>query len=163
MTHSRPDLIVPIRDRRQGKRYLTLRNFGIAVFVLAFAFLLITIRSEMRGLRPGDYGGLVHREMPDPVQATKPTEVVREAAPAVPDQTAADPTLVEPMARAQWLDGTNATTAAIVPAPAPQQTVTYQAPVAGNAHVAIVGGAEGVAIVKEAPKRPTLKGGFGRQ
>ena len=35
----RPDLIVPIRDRRQHKRYLTLRNFGysvIALLVLAF-------------------------------------------------------------------------------------------------------------------------------
>jgi hypothetical protein len=29
--------------------------------------------------------------------------------------------------------------------------------------VAIVGGSEGVAIVKEAPKRQTLKGGFGRK
>jgi predicted ABC-type sugar transport system permease subunit len=48
-----------------------------------------------------------------------------------------------------------------IAAPA-EPTVTYQAPVAGPAHVAIVGGAEGVAIVKEAKKRPTLKGGFGR-
>lgn len=160
MARSRPDLIVPIRDRRQGKRYLTLRNVGIAVFVLAFAFLLITIRSERRGLRAGDYGRLYTSEMPEPV-AAKPAEVVREQAPAVPDHSAADPMLVEPMARAQWLDGSQATAAATV-APAPA-AVTYQAPVAGDARVAIVGGSEGVAIVKEAPKRPTLKGGFGRK
>ena len=165
MTRSRPDLIVPIRDRRQSKRYLTVRNVGISIFVLLVAFLLITIRSEMRGVRPGDYGRLYHSEMPDAVKPAAPVEVVRDGTPPVPDHDAADPMLVEPMARAQWLGdtppGTPATTAAIV-APV-EPTVTYQAPVAGDAHVAIVGGAEGVAIVKEAKKRPTLKGGFGRQ
>jgi hypothetical protein len=165
MTSSRPDLIVPIRDRRQSKRYLTLRNFGIAIVVLVVAFLLITIRSEMRGVRPGDYGRLYHSEMPEAVKPAKPVEVVRDGTPPVPDHDAADPMLVEPMGRAQWLGDTppgTATTAASVAAPA-EPVVTYQAPVAGPAHVAIVGGAEGVAIVKEAPKRQTLKGGFGRQ
>ncbi|MEA2489486.1 MAG: hypothetical protein QOH21_1278, partial [Acidobacteriota bacterium] len=106
MTRTRPDRIVPIRDRRQSKRYLTLRNFGIAAVVLLVAFLLITIRSERRGVGPGDYGRLYHSEMPDAVKVAKPVEVVRDGTPSVPDETAADPTLVEPMGRAQWLGDT---------------------------------------------------------
>src|SRR5829696_2558563 len=117
MSH-RPDLIVPIHDRRKRKRILTLKNFGIFMAVLVVAFIAISIRSELRGLAPGDYGRLFRREVPPPVEA-KPMEVVREEEPAaVDDQSHADPMLVQPMARAQWLvDDTTTTTTAPVTTP----------------------------------------------
>jgi hypothetical protein len=159
----KPERIVPIRDRRQSKRYLTLRNAGIAGAGLVVIFILITIRSEMRGLAPGDYGRLFHSELP-PAPVAKPVEVVREAPVPVPDQTAADPMLVEPMVRAQWLDGTIGTeTVSLEPVQAAvASTPTVVAPVRGTDRLAIVGGPEGVMIVKETRKRGGLKGGFGR-
>lgn len=153
----RPDLIVPIRDRRQRKRYLTLKNFGIVVLVMVVAFIAISIRSEMRGLQPGDYGRLFRSEVPAPVEP-EPMEVVREELPAVDDQTHADPLLVEPMARAQWLvDDTTST--------APTATVSpvAAASVRGEADVAIIGGEEGVSVVRREKRRPVLSGGFGRE
>ncbi len=153
----RPDLIVPIRDRRQRKRYLTLKNFGIVVLVMVVAFIAISIRSEMRGLQPGDYGRLFRSEVPAPVEP-KPMEVVREDLPAVNDHTSADPLLVEPMARAQWLvddTTTTATTTTVAPVTA--------ASVRGEADVAIVGGVEGVTVVRREKRRPVLSGGFGRE
>jgi hypothetical protein len=71
----KPDLIVPIRDRRQSKRYLTLKNFGIVVGVLVVIFVGISIRSEMRGTSV-DYGRLMQRELPSDPGPLKPREVV---------------------------------------------------------------------------------------
>jgi hypothetical protein len=153
----RPDLIVPIRDRRQRKRYLTLKNFGIVVLVLVVAFVAISTRSEMRSLKPGDYGRLFRREVPSPIEP-KPMEVVREEPPPVGDQTHAAPMLVEPMDRAHWLsvDTTrDPPTTAVAP-------VVSAASLRGEADVVIVGGAEGVAVVKREKRRPVLSGGFGR-
>lgn len=152
--------IVPIRDRRQSKRYLTLRNVRNVGLALVAIFLIITIRSEMRDPQPGDYGRLFHRELP-PAPVAKPMEIVREAPPAVSDHDAADPMLVEPMARAQWLDGSFTADESPQPVQA-SASPTIVAPVRGTDRVAIVGGPEGVTIVKETRKRGGLKGGFGR-
>ncbi|HET8773422.1 MAG TPA: hypothetical protein VFP80_06515 [Thermoanaerobaculia bacterium] len=153
---SRPDLIVPIRDRRRRKRILTLKHFGIVMAVLAVAFVAISIRSEMRGLGPSGYGRLFNREVPPAVEA-KPMEVVHEAEPAaVADQTHVDPMLVQPMERSQWLvDETAATTATVVP-------VVNAASVRGDGDVAIVGGSDGVTVVRQERRKPVLSGGFGR-
>src|SRR5215210_2323531 len=156
MSH-RLDLIVPIHDRRKRKRILTLKNFGIFMAVLVVAFIAISIRSELRGLAPGDYGRLFRREVPPPVEA-KPMEIVREEEPpAVDDQSHADPMLVEPMARAQWLVDDTATTTAPVTTP-----VVTSASMRGEADVAIVGGSEGVTVVRKERRKPVLSGGFGR-
>ena len=157
MSH-RPDLIVPVRDRRQRKRILTLKNFGIFVAVLLIAFLAISIRSEMRGLSPGDYGRLFRNEVPPPVEP-KPMEVVREQEPppAVDDQTHADPTLVQPMARSQWLvDESAAATPALV------TPVVTTASMRGESDLAIVGGSDGVTVMRTERRKPVLSGGFGR-
>ncbi|HEX6084269.1 MAG TPA: hypothetical protein VF266_07075 [Thermoanaerobaculia bacterium] len=155
MLRRRPDLIVPIRDRRQHKRYLTLKNLGIGAAVATLLFIGITIRSEMRGRTPGEFGQLFSRELPTVEQ--KPVEVVREAPLPVPDATHADPLLTQPAARAQWLEGETATVAA-VPAPQP---VTIRS---SASEVVVVGGPEGVAVVrKEARRKPVLSGGFGRE
>jgi hypothetical protein len=155
----KPDLIVPIHDRRKRRRILTLKNFGIAVIVFVVIFAVISIRSELRGTS-ADYGRLMQRELPPPVQPDKPVEVVTEAAPQpVPDATHADPLLLAPMAREQWLQGDpnapTATTAAVMP----RAEVSVAT---GETRVAIVGGTEGVEVVKRGRRQPVLAGGFGR-
>jgi hypothetical protein len=145
----RADLIVPVKDRRQHKRYLTLKNFAIACGVAFVLFMIVTVLSETRGPAPDDYGRLVRREIPvTPVEA-KPLDVVTEAPAPVDDQAYADPTLVQPMARQQqWMGNEPAKVAAVQPTTPP----------AGD-DVAVEGGPEGVSVAKH---RPLLKGGFGR-
>src|SRR5688500_7153465 len=98
MNRNRPDLLVPIRDRRQHRRFLTVRNAGISFAVLVMLFLGISIYSEIgpRGGGGGEstFGRLLEREMPK--VESKPVEVVTEARPAVDDHTAPDPMLVAP-------------------------------------------------------------------
>jgi hypothetical protein len=158
----RPDLIVPIHDRRKRRRILTLKNFAIALIAFVVIFAGISIRSELRGTN-ADYGRLMERELPPAATADKPVEVVTEAAPQpVPDATHADPMLLAPAAREQWLHGDPndpnapvATTAEILPR-AETSVVT------GETRVAIVGGTEGVTVVKRERRQPVLAGGFGR-
>lgn len=159
MKRNRPDLIVPIRDRRQGKRYLTLRNVRNVFIGLVVLFVLITIRSEMPSKGSDSFGRLLDREMPR--VETKPVEVVREASPQVSDQTAADPMLVAPAAREQWLRDDTATNAAAVIEPIPAPVAAVARP-GTEARVAIVGGPEGVSVVEQKRRRPVLTGGFGR-
>lgn len=154
MLRSRPDLIVPIRDRRQRRRYLTLKNFGYAVLAAGVVFVGISIRSEMRGTGPANYGRLVAREIP-PVEQKKPVEVVTETPTVDQDQTHADPMLVQ---REQWLEA-RTTTPAVVDVP-PRAAASMAS---GETDVVIVGGPEGVKIVQRERRRPTLTGGFGRQ
>ena len=152
MHRQRPDLIVPIRDRRRHRRVLTLRNLGYTMLALVVAFLAITIRSEFRrGPAEGDYGRLYDRQLPPPPQTeTRPVEIVEEAKP-VGDEVSADPMLVQPAVRGQWIE---------TPPPAPPLTGTRE----GNSRVAIVGGPEGVTTIGDAPQRevPKLKGGIFR-
>ncbi|HKR66273.1 MAG TPA: hypothetical protein VJZ00_21270 [Thermoanaerobaculia bacterium] len=153
----RPDLIVPIRDRRQHKRYLTLKNAAIASAIAFVAFIGVSIYSEVR--RPGtsDYGRIAARELPPPPTAQKPVDVVREA-PAINDEAHADPMLVEPMGRAQWLGDETSNAAVMI-------TPTASTPVATvrGSGVAIVDGPQGVTIVQQQQKRAVLSGGFGRR
>lgn len=78
MRRHRTDLIVPIRDRRQRRRFLTIRNLGVAAVAVIVLFAAITIRSEMRDKAPGER--LWSDTVPEIEQ--RPVEVVREAAPA---------------------------------------------------------------------------------
>src|SRR5688572_3422600 len=156
MRRHRPDLIVPIHDRRQRKRYLTLKNFAIAVVAAGVLFVGISIRSEMRGTGPANYGRLVAREMPQVVEQ-KPVEVVAEAPTVDQEQTHADPMLVQAAAREQWLQAQTTTPVVDVPPRAAAAMAT------GETDVVIVGGPEGVKIVQRERRKPTLSGGFGRQ
>ena len=158
MLRSKPDLIVPIRDRRQRKRYLTIRNFGYSLIAALVLFLGITIRSEMRGTGPASYGRLIERELPQVEQKKKPVEVVRETPMVATEQTHADPMLTEPMAREQWLR--DQSTAAPVTVDIPHRAAAALA--TGETDVAIVGGPEGVKIVQRERRKPVLSGGFGR-
>ncbi|HWS70781.1 MAG TPA: hypothetical protein VN605_01645 [Thermoanaerobaculia bacterium] len=160
-SQSRRDLIVPIRDRRQSRRILTKRNvlgtFGVAIL----AFAAITIRSELQH-PSGTYGRLFGEQVTtDAPAAVHPVAVVTEG--SVPDQTAADPMLVSTGAREQIL-GVNpqpAAAPAYVPEPASIAPASIAAPANGvHARVAIVSGAEGVALVQKDGDRPVLSGGI---
>jgi len=157
MLRRKPDLIVPVRDRRQRKRYLTLRNARNAFLVLAVVFVAITIRSEMEPKHRDSFGDLFQRELPQ-VEA-KPVEVVREAPSPVQDHTAPDPMLVAPMAREQWLVDDSTTMAPVAASIEPVATV---APRDAHSRITIVGGPEGVSVVEQKRRRPVLSGGFGR-
>lgn len=161
MLRRKPDLIVPVRDRRQHKRYVTLRNARNVFIGLAVLFVVITIRSELQPRQADSFGRLLERELPQ-VEEARPVEVVKEAAPPVADQTAPDPMLVAPAQREQWLHDDTATTSASMEPLAPITTATVTAPAEGRARYAIVGGPEGVSLVRETRERKTLRGGFGR-
>ncbi|MBV9492703.1 MAG: hypothetical protein JOZ54_00530 [Acidobacteria bacterium] len=168
-----PDLIVPIRDRRRGRRILTLRNLGIVVGAFVLVFAVVSISSEMRRPKQGEYGRLEARQVPQPVSATQPREIVVEA--PVPDDTSADPMLVTSQARAQYLGvETPVQSAAVMastPAPAVPAATTADdfqrpEPVLGNTSgkVTIVGDANGVALVTQTTGREQkLAGGYFRQ
>jgi hypothetical protein len=156
---SRPDLVVPIHDRRQHRRILTLRNFGYAVVVFVAIFAAITIEANLRGRKQAeDFGRFYGRQIHSTATVDKKLEIVREA--PISDQTAADPMLVVPAARAQILrddpqPASSPSSAARPPVSTAATGVVSGAPV-------IVGGPEGVALVQQNRKQPILHGGFGR-
>ena len=160
MRKTRPDLIVPIRDRRQHKRYLTARNVLGALVAMAVIFAAITLRSEMRPTRADAFGRLFERELPK-VEA-KPLEVVTEAAPPISDHTSPDPMLVAPAAREQWLRTDDSATTSAALQPVTTMAPATIAPRVGEGAISIVGGPEGVSVVRQQRKRQVLSGGFGR-
>lgn len=157
MGRQRNDSIV-LPERRRRTRVLTLKNFGIFLAVVVAVFIGISIRSEMRGRGVPGYGRLVNRGLPQDVAVT-PREVVTEA-PAIDDRQSADPMLTSAAAREQYLRGEQ--TPAVVPVPAPAAAAAIPPPVRrGDGDVAIVGGADGVTIVKtDSAARPKLSGGI---
>jgi hypothetical protein len=166
----KPLLIVPIRDRRQRRRILTIRNCAISMLSVAVIFAAVSIYNEARRAPAGEYGRLFGSQVPATNTAiSRKVDVVEEA--PVDDQRAADPMLVAPAAREQLLlANTNA------PAPAPQVvTVPVAAPVlspsaigrvSGNG-TTIVGDGNGVTIVHASATstaaRPVLSGGIFKQ
>jgi hypothetical protein len=159
-----PLLIVPIRDRRQGRRILTIRNCAISMLTIAVVFASISIYNQRRHAADGGYGRLFGTQVPANSDVSRKTDVVTEG--PVADQGAPDPMLVAPAAREQLLvANTNtpaqATTTTIAPVTAPAPQVL--ASTAGRGTM-IVGDADGVKIVK-APStttapQPVLSGGI---
>jgi hypothetical protein len=159
---SRPDSNAPLIERRARRRYLTLKNFGLVLIVAVLLFLGITIRSEMRGPGSSDFGRLVNRELP--VVEQKPLEIVTEADPYIVSagQRSADPMLVQPMARQNWLVDEATVPRQPLPDPGwethPRLGVTSSEP----GGLTVVGGPDGVEVRRREPRRPVLSGGFGR-
>jgi hypothetical protein len=159
---SRADSNAPLIERRSGRRYLTLKNFGLVAIVVVLLFLGITIRSEMRGPGSSDFGRLMNRELP--VVEQKPLEVVTEADPYVVSagQRSADPMLVQPMARENWLIDE----AAVAQRPLPDRGWETQTRLGVTSSepggLTVVGGPDGVEIRRTEARRPVLSGGFGR-
>jgi len=162
---TRPDLVVPVRDRRSRKRVLTLKNFGYAAIGIVVVFAAVTIQSDLRHTKGGSYGRLFGKQVSgQPDVVPQKVDIVREA--PVSDETSADPLLLAPAAREQYL-GVNSSN---MPQPQPPQPVvsssvmTPQPLATAQGAVSIVGGPEGVTITKDqAKQRPTLSGGIFRQ
>lgn len=158
MTSPRADLIVPVRDRRQHRRILTLRNLRNALLVIIAIFAGITIEANLRKPSTADYGRLYARRVERTAVVQKKPVVVEEG--QITDATAADPTLVAAQARAQILTGESD--------PRPQPVIPPQSSVPLIGHDAagrlvVVGGPEGVTLVQQSGPKPVLGGGFGRQ
>ena len=158
------DLFVPIRDRRQRKRILTLKNFGRFAIAIAVVFAGLTLQSELRRGNTDGYGRLFGKQVAGQHEIAKPQfDVVKEV--PVADQSKPDALLEEPAARSQYLiDDTASTTVATaaqtsgVSEPAPAPVVRGSA-----AGATIVGDSNGVTIVRAGDRqRPVLSGGIFR-
>jgi hypothetical protein len=161
MRRNRPDLVVPVHDRRQRRRILTLKNFGWAMIVVVAIFAAITIEANLRGRKPGsDYGRLYGRQI-ESVNAVPAKPVVVQDAP-ISDQTAADPTLVDGMRREQILHAEQTNVAPTLSGPGMEPTESRPHVTSRDGKIAIVGGPEGVGIVQSDRRQPVLRGGFGR-
>jgi len=171
----KPLLIVPIRDRRQRRRILTIRNCAISMLSVAVIFATVSVYNEARRAPAGEYGRLFGSQVPATNTAiSRKVDVVQEA--PVDDQRAADPMLVAPAAREQLLLANSNVPPA---APAPQTvTVPVATPVpspsaigrVGGHGTTIVGDGNGVAIVHASTTastttaaRPVLSGGIFKQ
>ena len=136
-------------ERRQHVRIVTLRNFGWLSLAVVVVFAAISIRSELRGRNMHDYGRLVDRQLKTEIEPRKPVEVIEENAPAAAPRTQSEPMII--------IDANT---------PPPQQSAAAMspqfAPPPGDGRVAIVGGPEGVTVVRQPRRRPLLSGGFGR-
>ena len=159
----RLELIVPIRDRRQGRRFLTLRNIRNVLLVLAALFVVITIGAKLRGTKASDdFGRLYGRQVQSTTTVPKHPEIIQEGTP-IADDNSADPMLLAPQARAQLLlSQSNVPQTTTVTAPPAMQSSAVD-PGTNTPHVAIVGGPEGVTLARENRPRPVLSGGFGKQ
>ena len=162
MLRRKPAPVIPVPDRRSHKRIVTLKNVRNALFVAIAVLIVINIHSEMRKPREGEYGRIINRALPVETPAAKPVEVVKETA-QVDEQYGADPMLLEPAVRAQFLGDTS-----LEPAAPQTATITPAAAAAPprmqDSKVTVVGGPEGLAVVQEEERKlPKLGGGFGRQ
>lgn len=144
MTH-RPELIVPIRDRRRRRRILTLKNFAKVVVALGIFFAGLTIQSDFRHPNSSSpYGRLLDKQVSG--HAVMPTKTEQIITAPIEDQTAADPLLVSAQAREQWLKDQT-------PAPVAH---TDSSGVSGPSGIVIVRG-------KIDQAHPVLSGGIFRQ
>jgi hypothetical protein len=159
-----PLLIVPIRDRRQRRRILTIKNCALTMLSLAVVFASISIYSASRRGKTADYGRLFGTQVGAPNRGvSRNLEVVHEG--AVADQSAPDPMLVAPAAREQLLmaksnvDQPPASTSQVSPAPI---TVV---PAKGH-ETTIVGDGNGIVVAKPpstTAAHPVLSGGIFKQ
>jgi hypothetical protein len=166
MTSTRSELVVPIRDRRQHRRILTLKNFRNAIFVIIAIFAGITIVANVRKPKKttDDYGRLYAPRVQSTSGVSKKPEIIQEG--QINDATAADPTLIRAQARAQILTGeSDPSEQPLVPTPAQAQPAAAPAGLVGHdaaGRLVVVGGPEGVTLVQKPGTKPVLGGGFGR-
>jgi hypothetical protein len=165
--HRTPLLIVPIRDRRQHRRILTIKNCAITMLSVAVVFASISIYSAARRGKNGDYGRLFGSQVGAPARdVSRNVEVVHEG--SVDDQSAPDPMLVAPAGREQLLmaksnaDQIPASTSEASPAP------IVVVPASPKAHqTTIAGDSKGIVVAKppasSTAAHPVLSGGIFKQ
>jgi hypothetical protein len=162
-----PLLIVPIRDRRQRRRILTIKNCAMTMLGVAVVFASISIYSASRRGKADDYGRLFGSQVGAPTRdVSRNIEVVHEG--SVADQSAPDPMLAAPAAREQLLmaksnvDPTPASPSQVTPAP------IVVVPANAKAHeTTIVGDGNGIVVAKppasSTAAHPVLSGGIFKQ
>src|SRR5258706_98564 len=91
-----PLLIVPIRDRRQSRRILTIRNCAISMLAVAVVIASFSIYRGRRHGEAGQYGGLFGTEGTATDRIERKADVINEG--TVVDQNAPRPKLVAPAA-----------------------------------------------------------------
>jgi hypothetical protein len=159
-----PLLIVPIRDRRQRRRILTIKNCAMTMLGIAVVFASISIYSESRRGKAADYGRLFGSQVGAPNRGVaRNVEIVHEG--SVDDQSAPDPMLVAPAGREQLLmaksnvDPTPASTTSASPiVVVPTNTNTHE--------TTIVGDGNGIVVAKPpstTTAHPVLSGGIFKQ
>jgi hypothetical protein len=160
-------LIVPIRDRRQSRRILTVKNCAISMLSVAVIVAAISTYNGARRAPAGEYGRLFGGQVPATnTTISRNVDVIKEG--PVDDQRAADPMLVAPAAREQLL---LANTNVPVPAPAPRPVPATSPSAIGNVSghgTTIVGDGTGVSVVRPSTTtstatRPVLSGGIFKQ
>jgi hypothetical protein len=161
-------LIVPIRDRRQRRRILTIRNCAISMLSVAVLVAAISTYNEARRAPAGEYGRLFGSQVPATnTTISRNVDVIKEG--PVDDQRAADPMLVAPAAREQLLLAN--TNVPVAPTPAPRPAPVASPSAIGNVSghgTTIVGDGTGVAVVRPSTTtstaaRPMLSGGIFKQ
>jgi hypothetical protein len=157
----KPLLIVPIRDRRQRRRILTIRNCAITMLSIAVIVATISTYNAARRTPAGEYGRLFGSQVPATnTTITRKVDVIEEA-PA--DDRGPDPMLVAPAAREQ----ANVAIPA-APAPAPVASPSAIGNVSGHG-TTIIGDGSGVAVVHGSTTSttgtatPVLSGGIFKQ
>jgi hypothetical protein len=162
MRSRRPDLVVPIRDRRQHVRILTLKNFGKAVLAVVVLLVAANFVSEIRQPHNGLYGRLFGQQVAQPPVAAPKLAVITEA--PVEDRDTADPLLIAPAAREQYLGPRELKTAPAAVVPVNDDRFEPRRPLlsTNHEHVSIVGDAGGVSVVSgpASGERHTLTGGI---
>jgi hypothetical protein len=163
----KPLLIVPIKDRRQGRRVLTIKNCAMTMLGVAVVFASISIYSESRRGTTADYGRLFGTQVGAPNHVSSNVAIVQEG--SVADQTAPDPMLIAPAAREQLLMAGSNVDQTPLPAAAVPAVTSVIVPVNGSKPhgTAIIGDSNGV-VVAHAPASstappPPLSGGIFKQ
>ena len=166
----KPLYIVPIRDRRQRRRILTIRNCAITMLSVAIVLASISIYSARGQKTADDYGRLFGKQTATPNHDLKRNVSVVEEG-SVADQASADPMLVAPAVRGQILMAPSnevSTTTSSSPKFTTAPTVIVPSRGTASAHgTTIVGDGSGV-VVAHAPSSSTapphvLSGGIFKQ
>ncbi|HEU4522305.1 MAG TPA: hypothetical protein VFT12_09900 [Thermoanaerobaculia bacterium] len=153
---------IPLVDRRRRKRILTLRNFGAALIVLVVVVAGLNIRSEMRDSTGEDFGRLYQGELKK-APVVEPSPIVEREVVSVDEAASADPFSIASAAREQYLGSTSLTPEPVIRADASAVSFTPVSSDSRDSRVRIVGGPDGVELVREERKAPVLGGGFGRE
>ncbi|HUP46249.1 MAG TPA: hypothetical protein VM779_12130 [Thermoanaerobaculia bacterium] len=148
-----------VAERRRRKRILTLRNVGFALLASLLILAGLNIRSEMGGGTGEDFGRLYERELAK-VPVVEPERVMESDVIAVDEAPSADPFSVEAATREQYLRRYEPEPPPLLE---PGEAVTYSPAAGGESRLRIVGGPDGVALVREERHAPVLGGGFGRE
>jgi hypothetical protein len=158
---------LPLRNRRRGRRVLTLKNFWLALLAVVVIFAGLTLVANRGKSTPGEYGTLYGAQQPAVNKTEFHPAIVTEAPPPVPEQERADPLLLDAAVKAQYL-GTGPATGSAAPGssnlPGSQAATTSSAtsvdnssfgpspanaPLRHGQKVSIVGDSDGIAVVKQ--------------